>query len=273
MSAAQPFIEARDFLIRHREDYDTAYRQFRWPKLDRFNWALDYFDTYAQGNQRLALWVVDDNGSEARLSYAQLSERSSRVANFLRARGVQRGERVLLMVNNVVPLWESMLACIKLGAVMIPATTLLTEDDLRDRLERGKVAHVIAGAQDTAKFEGLAGDYSRICVGGEVAGWSRFADAYECEARFQPQGETRADDTLLLYFTSGTTSKPKLVEHTHQSYPVGHLSTLYWIGLREGDTHLNISSPGWAKHAWSNFFAPFNAGATVFVYNYGRFDA
>ncbi|PZG84598.1 AMP-dependent synthetase, partial [Streptomyces sp. NTH33] len=82
-----------------------------------------------------------------------------------------------------------------------------------------------------------------------------------------------ADDPLMLYFTSGTTAHPKLVEHTHSSYPIGHLATMYWIGLEPGDVHLNISSPGWAKHAWSNLFAPWNAEATVFIHNYGRFDA
>jgi acetyl-CoA synthetase len=86
-----------------------------------------------------------------------------------------------------------------------------------------------------------------------------------------PEGRTLATDPLLLYFTSGTTSKPKLVLHSHQSYPVGHLSTMYWIGLQPGDIHLNISSPGWAKHAWSCFFAPWNAGACIFIHNVARF--
>jgi acetyl-CoA synthetase len=99
-----------------------------------------------------------------------------------------------------------------------------------------------------------------------------FDDAYHEASWFIPHGETMSSDPVLLYFTSGTTAKPKLVVHTHRTYPVGHLSTMYWLGLREGDRHMNISSPGWAKHAWSNFFAPFNAGATAFVYNYARFS-
>jgi acetyl-CoA synthetase len=108
-------------------------------------------------------------------------------------------------------------------------------------------------------------------VGGAVPGWSSFEQAYQEPSAFVAHSETHATDPVLLYFTSGTTAKPKLVVHTHESYPVGHLSTMYWIGLREGDVHLNISSPGWGKHAWSSFFAPFNAGATVFIYNYARF--
>jgi len=178
-----------------------------------------------------------------------------------------------MMLDNVVPLWETMLAAIKLGAVLIPATTLLARDDIIDRLDRGQVRHIIASAATTDKFEALTSNCTRICIDGAPKGWSNFEQAHEFSDEFSADGETLATDTLLLYFTSGTTSKPKLVEHTHQSYPIGHLSTMYWLGLKQGDIHLNISSPGWAKHAWSNFFAPWNAQATVFIYNYSRFDA
>ena len=266
------FLAARDFLLEHRTDYDNAYRGFRWPQLTEFNWALDYFDAMAAGNDRPALWVVDEDGTEHQFTFAEMSARSNRVANWLRARGVRRGDHILVMLGNEPPLWETMLAAIKLGAAIIPATTLLARDELRDRLERGRVRHVIIGAAHTAKFDTLAGDYARVCVGGAVPGWHRFEDAYREAAEFVPDGATRASDPLLLYFTSGTTSRPKLVQHTHQSYPVGHLATMYWIGLQPGDVHLNISSPGWAKHAWSCFFAPWNAGATVFIYNYNRFS-
>src|SRR5579883_1814971 len=271
--SASAFIEARDFLLRWRDDYDRAYRDFRWPVLDRFNWALDYFDAIAKGNDRPALWIVDERGTEIKLSFAELSERSGRVANHFRSLGMRRGDRVLLMLGNVVPLWECMLAAAKLGAVIIPATTLLTRDDLADRFARGRVRHVIAGAEHAAKFAELPGDYTRIAVDGAAEGWHRYDAAYRAPAAFLPDGETKASDPLLLYFTSGTTAKPKLVLHSHQSYPVGHLSTMYWLGVRPGDVHLNISSPGWAKHAWSCFFAPWNAEATVFVFNQARFNA
>ena len=272
-TGTEAFTRARDFLLAHRSDYATAYRDFRWPRLTRFNWALDYFDPMARGNQATALHIVGDDGSEVRRSFAQLSQRSDQVANWLRAQGVQRGDRVLLMLGNELALWELMLACIKLGAVMIPATTLLTPDDLQDRLERGKVRHVAVASEQTGKFANLPGRYTRIAVGAPVAGWLDFADSASAPAGYAPDAPTQATDPLLLYFTSGTTSKPKLVLHTHQSYPVGHLSTMYWIGLQPGDVHLNISSPGWAKHAWSSFFAPWNAGATVFIFNYTRFSA
>ena len=267
------FTRARDFLLAHRTDYDTAYRDFRWPQLTEFNWALDHFDALARGNDATALHIVEEDGRETRASFTELSARSDQVANWLRAQGVKRGDRVLLMLGNELALWELMLACIKLGAVMIPATMLLTPEDLRDRLERGGVKHVAVASEQAAKFADLPGRYTRITVGAAVPGWLRFEDSASAPTAFTPDGPTQATDPLLLYFTSGTTSKPKLVLHTHQSYPVGHLSTMYWIGLQPGDVHLNISSPGWAKHAWSCFFAPWNAGAAIFIYNYARFSA
>ncbi|HEX5692446.1 MAG TPA: AMP-binding protein, partial [Roseiflexaceae bacterium] len=272
-TATERFRAARDFLLQHRTDYDTAVREFRWPEFERFNWALDWFDAIAQGNDRAALVIVEEDGRETRRSYAEMSERSNRVANWLRAQGVARGDRIIVMLGNQVELWETILAAIKLGAVIIPAATLLRPVDLQDRVERGQARHVIARSVDTEKFADVAGSYTRIAVGDAVDGWLSFADSGSASAEFAPDGETQASDPLLLYFTSGTTALPKLVEHTHVSYPVGHLSTMYWIGLQPGDVHLNIASPGWAKHAWSNVFAPWIAEATAFLYNYTRFNA
>ncbi len=266
------FLAARDLLLRHRSDLEAARREFRWPVLDRFNWALDYFDRMAAGNEAPALRFVGPGDADASVSFAEIGRRSNQVANFLRGLGVRRGDRVLLLLGNVQALWEAMLGAMKLGAVVIPATTMLTEDDLRDRFDRGGVQHVIAVGKLAGRFALIAGDYTRIAVGG-APGWVAFEDAYGAAGEFAAEGETRASDPLLLYFTSGTTSKPKLVLHSHQSYPVGHLTTMFWIGLLPGDVHLNISLPGWAKHAWSSVFAPWNAGATILILNQERFDA
>lgn len=272
MNAIAEFRKARDLLLQHRDDYETAYREFSFPQLGEFNWALDHFDDLARGNEATALWIVEEDGREEKVSFSALSRRSNKVANHLRRLGAKRGERLLIMLPNQVELWETMLACIKLGVVIIPATMLLTREDLVDRVDRGRIRYVVAAGSETEKFDGL-GDFTRIVVGGPAEGWISFEHASEEPEVFEPDGVTKASDPLLLYFTSGTTSKPKLVLHTHQSYPVGHLSTMYWIGLKPGDVHWNISSPGWAKHAWSCFFAPWNAGATVFILNYTRFKA
>ena len=275
------FQDARSFLLKHRADYDAAIRGFRWPDPVPFNWALDWFDAElardSSSRDRPALWIVDAaSNRDTKLSFETLSRRSNQVANFLRARGLKRGDHLLLLLGNVVPLWETMLAAIKLGVVVIPATTLLTPDELRDRLDRGRAKAVVASQDQVAKFAGVGSDsLLRIVVGASSAheGWRSYEETAGLPETFDPDGATDPNDPMLLYFTSGTTAKPKLVRHSQRSYPVGALSTMYWLGLLPGDIHLNISSPGWAKHAWSCLFAPWNAGATVFVVNQPRFDA
>lgn len=267
------FISARDQLLRLREEHTAAQAQFQWPTVTQFNWVGDYFDVIARDNARIALRVVDDSGHDIRLSYSDLSRRAGQVANYLAANGVGPGDRVLIMLGNVVPLWETMLGCIKLGAVIIPASTLLQRNDLADRLERGQVKAIITEVSHIERLADLRGAPIRISIGGPVPGWLDYADTRAAPCAFVPKQLTRADDLLLLYFTSGTTARPKLVAQTHESYPIGHLSTMYWIGIKPGDVHLNLSSPGWAKHAWSSFFAPWNAEATVLAYQYDRFNA
>jgi acetyl-CoA synthetase len=270
---AQRFRAARDALLHRYGDPLAAAREFRWPELGEFNWARDHFDALAVRCAQPALRVVDDAGLDHSVGFAALARRSCQVANLLAAQGVRRGDRVLIALGNVVPLWEAMLAVMRLGAVIVPATTLLQAGDLEDRIVRGRIRAVIATAALAARLRRPEDVAVRIVVDGAAAGWLPYAAADGLPATFEPEGTTQAGDLLLLYFTSGTTANPKLVAHTHASYPVGHLSTMYWLGLRPGDLHLNLSSPGWAKHAWSNFFAPWNAEATVLAYQYERFQA
>ncbi|KOV79702.1 AMP-binding protein [Nocardia sp. NRRL S-836] len=269
MASHDTYRAARDLML-------TDPESFRWPSFpDAFNWAHDWFDVIAGDNSATALHIVEEDGRERAYSFDELRRRSNQVAHWLAGHGVGKGDSVMIMLGNQVELWESMLAVMKLGAVIMPTTTALGTADLADRLRRGNVRHVVARAEDAGKFEGVAGEAGAVlmAVGGAPAGWHDFAQAGESPDDPLPHPQTRADDRLLLYFTSGTTSRPKLVEHTQASYPVGHVTTMRWIGIRPGDVHLNISSPGWAKHAWSCFFAPWIAEATIFVYNYTRFDA
>jgi acetyl-CoA synthetase len=275
------FRSARDLLLSARTDYDRALAGYDPPRTADFNWALDWFDQVAADastGPRAALRIVEGDGTSRSVTYAEMSTRSSQVASWLSSIGAAKGDRLLLMLGNQVELWETLLACIKLGVVVIPATTLLTSADLDDRITRGGVGHVVAASADAGKFDDVPGSYTRIAVGDPVQGWTTYGAShsgatYPAGTGFVPSQKAGGEDALLLYFTSGTTAQPKLVKHTHLSYPVGHLSTMYWIGLQPGDIHLNISSPGWAKHAWSSFFAPWNAEATILVVNQHRFDA
>jgi acetyl-CoA synthetase len=273
MGATDAFLRARSLLLEARDDYQEAVARFQWPAVTNFNWALDWFDVYAKGNHRTALWIADDSGRELKSTFAELAERSSRLASDFRRRGVARGDRMLVMLSNVQPLWEVVLGAMKVGAVLVPCSMQLTRKDIEERILRGDIKHAVVDASVAERFGGLDAVKTRLVVGGTASGWTPYEEALSGRAGFTPEGETRASDPLLLYFTSGTTAKPKLVLHTHVSYPVGHLSTMYWIGLREGDIHQNVSSPGWAKHAWSSFFAPWNAGATIFVLEQARFSA
>lgn len=274
------FKRARDFLLEHRENYEGARAGFRWPRPAHFNWALDWFDAELaaapETRGRTALRVHDaQSGADQTRTFEELSRRSNQVANHLRGLGLRRGDHLLLILGNVPALWETTLAAMKLGLVVIPATTLLTGDELADRIERGRARAIVATADQLAKCAPYA-DEGVLLISADAPDDPRFKAfeaAFDRPEGFAPDGQTGADDPLLLYFTSGTTAKPKLVLHSHSSYPVGALSTMYWLGLKPGDVHLNISSPGWAKHAWSSFFAPWNAGATVLMVNQPSFSA
>ncbi|GAA1168548.1 AMP-binding protein [Nesterenkonia sandarakina] len=289
MTVTEEFRAARDQLVSAQQDWERARRDFVWPRFSHFNFGFDWFDQVAKRPERSgqdALVIVEEDGSRLTRTFAELRDDSNRVANWLRSIGVRRGDRILLILGNQVELWETMLAAIKLGAVLVPTTTQMGPRDLQDRVERAEASWVVGDSATLKKFTQVQGDYALIHVPGVYADReaavvpqvsertvNSYCDAYAASAELEQVVLTSAEETMLLYFTSGTTSKPKLVEHTHTSYPVGHLSTLYWIGLEPGDVHLNVSSPGWAKHAWSNFFAPWIAEATIFLYNFSRFDA
>lgn len=277
IDGAVAFRQALDLLLELRDEPQRARNEFRWPDVGpHFNWARDWFDPLARGNEAVALHIVEADDSERSYSFDELRRASDRLANWLIGLGIGRGDVVMLILGNRVELWLAMLATLKIGAVMLPTSVVLGPHELSDRVERARVRAVIAAPADAAKFEQVPGDYVGIVVpsAGQPtaapAGWHDFAEA-EDASDAAPQVVTGTDDTAIIYFTSGTTSQPNMVAHSHRSYPVGHLTTTYWIGLQPGDVHLVIASPGWGKHAWSAFFAPWNVGATVLVLNETRF--
>lgn len=274
-AATTAIREMRDLLFAHATDYTAARQGFSWPQPTEFNFALEWFDVIAgEAPDRPAVQIVSADLSLSTWTYGELSTRSDQVAAWLTGLGIRRGDHLIVMLGNTIELWEVMLAITKIGAVSIPTSTLLSASDLAYRVEHGRARAIVTQGALAERVSGLDAGILRIGVGEDVPfDWNRFDDSTTAPARFEPDAATPASDTALLYFTSGTTSRPKLVEHTHVSYPIGHLSTMWWLGVRPDDVHLNISSPGWAKHAWSSFYSPFLAEATVFVYNYDRFDA
>ncbi|MBO0692765.1 MAG: AMP-binding protein [Acidimicrobiaceae bacterium] len=273
-SGTQAYRRARDQLLALSGQYEQAVSEFCWPFVgDRWNWAVDWFDSYARGNEKTALLIVEEDETSVERTFAQMALRSDQMAAWLAGQGVAKGDAVIVMLGNQVELWEVMLGVMKLGAVIVPTATVIGTSDLADRVRRANAAGVVCNPADAPKFASVEGSYLRIAVGrADLDGWLDLQDAYKGPVSPPLHPGTSPSDPLLYYFTSGTTSKPKLVEHTQVSYPIGHLATMFWLGLRPGDIHLNVSSPGWAKHAWSCFFAPWIAEATVVIYNYSRFD-
>ncbi len=282
---AQKFFDLRDF-VQNVKNYDEALKGFKWPRITKFNWASDYFDKIAEGNDKAALIYADDRGNEITVSYDEMRRRSNQVANFLSDLGMQKGDRVLIMMDTSVEIFELFLGIMKMGGAIIPASTLLSPADISDRIERGNVKFVIVHNKFREKVdeagEALKSLKALVCVRQiaekcdclekeHIPCWTDYQDSQEYPETYEPGFITYSTDTLFLFFTSGTTSKPKLVMHQYH-YPVGHLTTMYWLDLQQDDVHYNISSPGWAKFAWSSFIAPWNAGATIFTYNYPAFD-
>ncbi|MEU8763335.1 AMP-binding protein [Streptomyces sp. NPDC048659] len=271
-AAHEEYRAARDLLLRLRGDREAAEAAFRWPRARHFNWALEWFDVVAEGNERTALEILGRPARDGtvpvvdRVTFAELAARSDELAVSLAEAGVRPGDRVLILLGTRTELWETLLGCVKLGAVVVPGYQDLTRDEAADRLARGRVRHVVCAPELIHMMGELPVPGLRVAPGSAaLPGWTPYPDTRDAARRrpFLPAGPTRAADPSFCYFTSGTTSLPKLVEHSHAGYGVGHLSSLYWSGLRPGDRHLNLSAPGWAKHSWSSFFVPWTAGATV----------
>jgi acetyl-CoA synthetase/medium-chain acyl-CoA synthetase len=239
-----------------------------------FNFAKDVIDFWARERPEAAgLWWVNlATGAERRFSFSQLSAVSCRAANFLRASGIGRGDRVLLMLPRLPQWWVAMLGLIRLGAVPVPATPLLTGRDTAYRLTTARIGAVITNEEGIPKAEGFDG--LRLAAGGGQPGWIDFDSGLDRAADRFAGEPTRSDDPGILYFTSATTGEPKMVLHTQASYGLGHrLTGRYWLDLRPGDVHWNISDLGWGKAAWSSFYAPWQMGACVFAAECpGKFD-
>ncbi|WP_035589730.1 acyl-CoA synthetase [Hippea jasoniae] len=273
----EKFMEMRDFLL-NVKSYEEAKKGFEWPEVDEFNWALDFFDPMAKDNNRQALIWADEEGCSKIMTFDELRRKSNQVANMLEDLGLQKGDRVFIIVEAIPEVHELTLALMKTGGVFIPGATILPAKDISDRILRGNVKFLITQDRYIEKMEhvskeALSNLKALINIGTiEKEGWVNYKNYKKYSEEYSPKSPTKASDECYLFFTSGTTAKPKLVIHTH-SYPIGHLTTMYWINAKKDDIHYNISAPGWAKYAWSTIFAPWNAEAIIFVFKYEKFEA
>ncbi|HEU5427473.1 MAG TPA: AMP-binding protein [Actinocrinis sp.] len=260
-SATRGFLAARDLLRALRDDHEAATARFSWPRPEYFNWALDWFDRIAVDNTRVALRVPGPASTNS-VTYAELSESSNRVANWLRRLGLRRGQRVLLMPDDQLAFCEVMLAVMKLGAVLVLVRATITAADLSEAIGRAAPALIIAAGHATDTLTAAKPRATRVCVGDKVPGWRAYTDAYLERRSFSPDGVTRTDDPLLIYAASGKAGRVRMVCHTH-AHPIGTLPGTYWTGLLPGDVHVAVTDAGSAEHVWSSFFQPFNAEASV----------
>lgn len=258
-------------------DYEQTRATFKWEVPEFFNFARDIFDPWAAAPDRLAMWWIDDSGGEQKITYRRLQERSSQLANALKAQGVRKGDLVMLLTPRLVEWWETNLACIRLGAVVAPGTTMLAVKDIKYRLERCEATCIVCDPATAAKVDAIRAAFpdltSCIVVGEQRRGWLNYENMLEKASSDFAVEDTRSDDPCILYFTSGTTGMPKMTLHTQASYPIGHLITgKYWHDLGPDDLVWTLTDTGWAKAAWGSLFNAWNMGATVFVHHTTGFD-
>jgi acyl-coenzyme A synthetase/AMP-(fatty) acid ligase len=260
-------------------DYEQTCREFRWETPQHYNFAFDVVDRWGEDAQKLAMLWVNEQGDEKRLSFRDFTARSNQVGNALRSMGICQGDRILIMAPRLPEWWEAVLGVMKIGAVSMPGTTLLTPKDVAYRIQSGEAVAVITDEEGALKVEQVAGECPtlrlKILLGAEREGWVNYTRAVAAAMSTLKREPTHGDEPMMIYFTSGTVGYPKMVLHTHVSYPIGHIVTgKYWLDLKPTDLHWNLSDTGWAKAAYSNLFGPWIMGAALFTFDgRGRFDA
>jgi medium-chain acyl-CoA synthetase len=257
-------------------DYAKEYANFKWDVPEFFNFAVDVVDAWAKDPAKLAMFWVDDAGTEIERTFRQVSEESQRLCNVLAAQGVRQGDVVQVILPRNIEWWMVFTACIRMGAIVAPGTTQLTAKDIQYRANTAEATCIVTNPAIAARFDEVQAKCptvkSKIVIGAPKAGWLFYGDAVQAAAPAYPAAKTRSGDSCIVYFTSGTTGMPKMTLHTH-AYAIGHQVTgRYWLDLKPADLHWNVSDTGWAKAAWSSYFGPWNMGAALFVHHTDRFD-
>ena len=261
--------------------YQETYDEFRLDCPESYNFGYDVIDRFAEDAElEMMLWAGDD-AADRRLTYSHFRDRSNQVVNALNSLGLKKNDHVMIVMSRVPQWWESMIGMIKAGIIAAPGTTQLTEKDIKYRLEASHIKCVITDTDNAHKFDNARKDFhdlkNLIVVGGDREGWHNYetlVSGHEKVVSSADRAFTHRDDPMLLYFTSGTTGQPKMALHMH-GYAHAHTVTgKFWLDLRKGDLHWNLSDTGWGKAAWSSLFGPLGTGATLYVHNTkGKYSA
>jgi len=260
-------------------DYAETYRTFQQTVPERYNWAYEVFDEWGKDPAKVAMvWVAPDGQTTRSITFAEMSERSKRVANALTALGAKRGDRVFIMLHRVVEWWEVMLGCMRSGIVPVPGTTLLTTKDIAYRINVSDTTIAITDPENHEKLDAVRADcptLKEVVVVGGKGPLHEYEDLLAAASPDLPHPNNLSSDPLNIYFTSGTTGHPKMVLNTHATYPIGHVATgKFWLDNRPTDLHWTLADTGWAQASWTSFYAPWNMGAAVFIWDQrGRFSA
>ncbi len=256
---------------------------------DHFNFAYDVMDEWAkEAPEKLALLWTNDEGAEIRTTFAQLKEQSDQAAAYLQSLGIGKGDPVMLILKRRYEWWLCMLALCKLGAVVIPATHMLTKHDIVYRNTRADVKAIICVDDDyvTKQIQAAMPESptvkTLIAVNEAAQGKSNPVPEgfHDWESEWQkapkfvrPEHVNDNEDTMIMYFTSGTSGEPKMVAHDYL-YAMGHLTTgVFWHNLKPHSLHLTVADTGWGKAVWGKFYGQWFAGATVFVFDHEKFNA
>jgi acetyl-CoA synthetase len=260
-------------------DYAEMYRSFKIDVPEYFNFGFDIIDAWANKDRnKLAMIWVDQEGKEKKYTFWDLMRLSNQIVNMMIKYGVNKGDRVLIMLPRVPEWWTFTLALIKRGAVYCPAPTMLTPKDLKYRINIADIKMVITSEEHADKIDEIAKDCPtltcRMMIDGKRAGWISYQVELDYPAPVSAKlvnlpgmKKTRSADPMVIFFTSGTTGEPKMVLHD-QSYPLGHIvTTRFWQDVRTNDIHFTLSDTGWAKSAWGKLYGQWIEGAAIFVYD------